>query len=59
LDDRAAAQADRPGRHGGYRTAIDRNLPRGYTISRADLATCMLSLVGDEASVHRHIAIAN
>ncbi len=44
---------------GTYRTAIDRNLPGGYTISRADLVTCMLSLLDDEASVHRHIAIAN
>jgi putative NADH-flavin reductase len=44
---------------GSYRTAIDRNLPRGYTISRGDLVTCMLALLDDEASVHRHIGIAN
>jgi hypothetical protein len=44
---------------GTYRTAIDRNLPGGYTISRADLVTCMLSLLDDESSMHRHIAIAN
>ncbi len=44
---------------GGYRTAIDRNLPRGYTVSRADLAACMLALLDDPATVHRHVAIAN
>jgi putative NADH-flavin reductase len=44
---------------GTYRTAIDRNLPRGYTISRADLAACMLTLLDDTATVHRHISIAN
>ena len=42
-----------------YRTAIDRNLPRGFTISRADLAACMLTLLDDPATVHRHISIAN
>jgi putative NADH-flavin reductase len=42
-----------------YRTAIDRNLPRGYTISRADLAACMLALLDDPAAVHRHVSIAN
>src|SRR5436190_12082405 len=30
---------------GTYRTAIDRNLPHGFTISRADLAACMLTLL--------------
>jgi putative NADH-flavin reductase len=44
---------------GTYRTAVDRNLPRGYTISRADLAACMLALLGDGAAVRRQIAIAN
>jgi putative NADH-flavin reductase len=44
---------------GTYRTAIDRNLPRGLTISRADLAACMLALLGDAATIGRHIAIAS
>jgi putative NADH-flavin reductase len=44
---------------GTYRTAIDRNLPRGYTISRGDLAACMLSLIGDQATIRRHVCIAN
>jgi putative NADH-flavin reductase len=44
---------------GSYRTAIDQNLPHGFTVSRADLATCMLGLVDDRASVRRHVAIAN
>ena len=44
---------------GTYRTAIDRNLPHEFTISRADLASCMLTLLDDPATVHRHISIAN
>jgi putative NADH-flavin reductase len=44
---------------GSYRTAIDRNLPHGFSISRADLAACMLGLLDDPASLHRHVAIAN
>jgi len=51
LTDKAAA--------GTYRTAIDRNLSHGFTISRADLASCMLTLLDDPATVHRHISIAN
>jgi len=43
---------------GTYRTAVDRNLPRGYTVSRADLAACMLTLLADEAAVRRHVGIA-
>jgi putative NADH-flavin reductase len=44
---------------GTYRTATDRNLPRGFSISRADLAACMLTLLDNPATVHRHVAIAN
>jgi putative NADH-flavin reductase len=44
---------------GTYRTAIDRNLPHGFTISRADLAACMLTLLNDPATVRRHVSIAN
>jgi len=41
-----------------YRTAIDRNLPHGTTVSRADLAACMLAVLGDPATIHHHIGIA-
>jgi len=44
---------------GTYRTAIDRNLPHGFAISRADFAAYMLTLLDDPASVHRHVSIAN
>jgi putative NADH-flavin reductase len=44
---------------GAYRTATDRNLPHGFRVSRADLAACILALLDDPATVHRHIAIAN
>jgi putative NADH-flavin reductase len=44
---------------GTYRTAIDRNLHRGFSISRADLAAYMLTLLDDPAAKGRHIAIAN
>jgi len=44
---------------GSYRTAIDKNLPHGFSISRADLAACMLGLLDDPASLRRHVAIAN
>jgi putative NADH-flavin reductase len=41
------------------KAATDRNLPRGFTVSRADLAACMLAALGDPATVHRHVAIAS
>jgi putative NADH-flavin reductase len=44
---------------GTFRMAIDRNLPHGFQVSRADLAACMLALLDDPATVHRHVAIAN
>ena len=44
---------------GTYRTAIDRNLPHCFSISRADLAACMLTLLDDPATTHRHVCIAN
>jgi len=44
---------------GTYRTAIDSNLPHGFSISRADLAACMLTLLDDPAVVHRHVGIAS
>jgi len=44
---------------GSYRVAVDRNLPRCFTITRADLAVCMLSALDDPATIHRHICAAN
>ncbi len=43
----------------GYRTAIDRNLPHGFSISRADLAACMLAMLPDQATVRHHVGVAN
>lgn len=43
---------------GKYRTAVERDLPRGLQVSRADLASYMLSLIGDVAAVRRHVTIA-
>ena len=44
---------------GTYRTAIDRNLPHGFSVSRADLAACMLTKLDDPTTVHRHVSIAH
>jgi putative NADH-flavin reductase len=44
---------------GTYRTAIDRNLPHGFTVSRADLAACMLARLDDPAVIRRHVSIAS
>lgn len=49
---------DRPAR-GSYRTAIDRNLPHGLTIPRADLAACILTTLTDPAASGRHIGVAS
>ena len=43
---------------GRYRSAIDRGLPHGFSVSRADLAACMLAGLDDPATVRRHVAIA-
>ena len=40
-------------------SAVGRNLPHGFTVSRADLATAMLASLSDPATVHRHVAIAS
>jgi putative NADH-flavin reductase len=49
---------DRPAR-GHYRTALDRNLSRGLTIPRADLAAGLLTMLADPATFHRHVGIAS
>ena len=43
----------------GYRMAIDRNLPHGFSVTRADLAACMVAVLADPAIAGRHIGIAN
>lgn len=44
---------------GCYRLAVDANLPRGFTISRADLAAGLLQLVDDRAVLGRAVGIAS
>ncbi|HUB42092.1 MAG TPA: NAD(P)H-binding protein [Streptosporangiaceae bacterium] len=44
---------------GHYRTRTVGGLPGSLTLSRADLAACMLSAIDDPAAVRTHIAIAN
>jgi putative NADH-flavin reductase len=44
---------------GHYRMRIDGGLPRCLTVTRADLAACMLAAIGDQATVRKHVAIAN
>lgn len=43
---------------GRYRTAVNRHLARGRTISRADLATAMLQLLDDPDAVRATVGIA-
>ncbi len=44
---------------GRYRTRIETGLSRSFTVSRADLAACMLAAITDPATVRKHVAIAN
>ena len=44
---------------GTYRVAADRNLPRCFTITRADLAACMLNALDDPVTIHQHICAAS
>jgi putative NADH-flavin reductase len=48
---------NRPGT-GRYREAVDQGLPRCFSISRADLATAMMEMLGDPATIRRHVAVA-
>lgn len=43
---------------GRFRLAVDRNVPRGYWVRRADLAGAMLQAIGDAATIHHHVFIA-
>lgn len=46
-------------RSGTYRTAVDRTVPRGMTVSRSDVADCALRCLDDPATVRATIALAD
>lgn len=43
---------------GTYRTAVGGNVPRGYTIGRADVAHAMLEMLDDPATIRQAVGIA-
>lgn len=43
---------------GRYRTVVGGNVPRGYTISRADVAHAMLTVLDDPATVGQAVGVA-
>ncbi len=43
---------------GAYRTCVGGNVPRGYSISRADVAHAMLAALDDPATVKQAVGIA-
>jgi len=43
----------------GYRTAIDRNLRHGFSVTRADLAACMVAMLPEPTIVHHYVGVAN
>jgi uncharacterized protein YbjT (DUF2867 family) len=43
---------------GKYRTVVGANVPRGYAISRADVAHLMLAVLDDPATARQAIGIA-
>jgi hypothetical protein len=54
---RAPCLTDKPAR-GRYRIAFERNVPREFSLSHADLATCMLAMLADDATIRHHIFVA-
>ncbi len=44
---------------GTYRTAVDRNLRGGFSVSRADVAQLMLRVLEQPETIHHTIGIAN
>jgi putative NADH-flavin reductase len=44
---------------GQYRTAIDHNVPREFSLSRADLAASALAVIDDATTVRRHVFVAH
>jgi hypothetical protein len=55
---RAGRLTDRPGR-GRYRRAVDRNVPGGFQITRADFAQALLDAATDPASREHVISVGN
>ena len=49
---------DKPAK-GTYRVAVERNLPRCFSITRSDLAACMLAMLDDPGIVRKHVCVAN
>ncbi len=54
---RAPRLTDKPAR-GRYRIAFERNVRREFSLSRADLATCALAVLVDDATIRRHVFVA-
>jgi uncharacterized protein YbjT (DUF2867 family) len=44
---------------GAYRTAYGRNVRRGLTVSRADVAHLMLAVLGQPETIGQTVSIAN
>jgi putative NADH-flavin reductase len=55
---RPPALSAKPAR-GRYRTAIDRNLPHGFSITRADLAAYLVTVLDDPATERHIVGVAN
>ena len=43
---------------GRYRTSVGGNVPRAYTISRADVAHAMLAMLDDPATIGQAVGVA-
>jgi putative NADH-flavin reductase len=54
---RAPRLTDKPAR-GRYRISVGRNVPREFSLPRADLATCTLAVLADDATIRRHVFVA-
>lgn len=55
---RAGRLTDRPGK-GRYRCAVDRNVPGGFQITRADFARAMLDAAEDPATLGHVTSVSN
>lgn len=44
---------------GTYRTGVGANVPRGYAISRANVAHAMLAALGDRTTLRQAVGVAN
>ena len=54
---RAPRLTDKPAR-GRYRIEFERNVPREFSLPRADLATCTLAVLANDATIRRHVFVA-